>query len=53
LLLCGTYGGRLRDQVDLDAQHGELLSVVDQTMQPTKASLWLRPLVQRLPRTGT
>ena len=40
-------------QVDLDALHGELLGVVDQTMQPTKASLWLRPLIQRLPRTGT
>jgi hypothetical protein len=35
---------RLRDQVDLDALHGELLAVVDQTMQPTRASLWLRPL---------
>jgi hypothetical protein len=34
---------RLRDQVDLDALHGELLAVVDQTMQPTRASLWLRP----------
>jgi hypothetical protein len=22
---------------------GELLAVVDQTMQPTRASLWLRP----------
>jgi hypothetical protein len=34
---------RLRDQVDLDVLHGELLAVVDQTMQPTQASLWLRP----------
>ena len=34
---------RLRDQVDLDMLHGELLAVVDQTMQPTQASLWLRP----------
>ena len=34
---------RLRDQVDLDALEGELLGVVDQTMQPTRASLWLRP----------
>jgi hypothetical protein len=33
---------RLRDQVDLDALHGELLGVVDHTMQPTQASLWLR-----------
>jgi hypothetical protein len=37
------FARRLRDQVDLDALHGELLAVVDQTMQPTRASLWLRP----------
>jgi hypothetical protein len=34
---------RLRDQVDLVALHTELLAVVNQTMQPTLASLWLRP----------
>jgi hypothetical protein len=34
---------RLRDQVDLDVLHAELLAVVDQTLQPTQASLWLRP----------
>jgi hypothetical protein len=37
------FGIRLREQVDLDALHGELLSVIHQTMQPTRASLWLRP----------
>jgi hypothetical protein len=36
------FAVRLRDQVDLDALHGELLAVVDQTLQPTRASLWLR-----------
>jgi hypothetical protein len=36
------YAARLRDQVDLDALRGDLLAVVDQTMQPTRASLWLR-----------
>jgi hypothetical protein len=36
------FATRLRDQVDLDALHGELLAVVDQTMQPTRVSLWLR-----------
>jgi hypothetical protein len=38
------FATRLRDQVDLQALHGELLAVVDQTMQPSTASLWLRPL---------
>jgi hypothetical protein len=37
------FGARLRDQVDLTTLTGELLAVVDQTMQPTQASLWLRP----------
>jgi hypothetical protein len=36
------FAARLRDQVDLDALGGELLAVVDQTVQPTRASLWLR-----------
>jgi hypothetical protein len=36
------FAARLRDQVDLDALHDELLAVVDQTVQPTQASLWLR-----------
>jgi hypothetical protein len=34
---------RLRNHVDLEALSSELLAVVDQTMQPTTASLWLRP----------
>jgi hypothetical protein len=37
------FAARLRDQVDLDALNRELVAVVDQTMQPTRASLWLRP----------
>jgi hypothetical protein len=36
------FAARLRDQVDLDALHQELVAVVDQTMQPTRTSLWLR-----------
>jgi hypothetical protein len=37
------FSTRLRDQVDLNTLASELLTVVDQTMQPTRASLWLRP----------
>jgi hypothetical protein len=36
------FSTHLRDQLDLDTLTGELLVVVDQTMQPTQASLWLR-----------
>jgi hypothetical protein len=38
------FGSHLRDQVDLDTLTGEVLAVAEQTMQPTRASLWLRPL---------
>jgi hypothetical protein len=37
------FSGRLREQVDLATLIAELLAVADQTMQPTQASLWLRP----------
>jgi hypothetical protein len=37
------FSARLREQVDLDTLAAELLGVVDQTMQPTQAWLWLRP----------
>ena len=43
------FSVRLRDEVDLDALSAELLAVVDQTMQPTTASLWLHPPVQAAP----
>ena len=36
------FAARFRDQVDLDALSAELLAVVDHTMQPVGASLWLR-----------
>jgi hypothetical protein len=36
------FSARLRQEVDLDSLTSELLGVVDETMQPTRASLWLR-----------
>jgi hypothetical protein len=43
------FAVRLRDQVDLTALHAELLAVVDQTVAPTQASLWLRPPGREVP----
>ena len=37
------FSARLRQQIDLDTLTDELLAVVEQTVQPTRASLWLRP----------
>jgi hypothetical protein len=45
------FADRLREQVDLDTLTAELLAVVDQTMEPTKTSLWLRPSAEGSRRT--
>jgi hypothetical protein len=45
------FSVRLRDEVDLDALSVELLVMVDQTIQPTRASLWLRPSASDVRRT--
>jgi hypothetical protein len=37
------FSHRPRDQLDLDTLSAELLAVVQETMQPNQASLWLRP----------
>jgi hypothetical protein len=49
--IIAAFSARLRDQVDLDTLTAEVLAVADQTMQPTQASLWLRPRA-RPPATG-
>lgn len=36
------FGTRLREQVDLDQLRTELIGVVDETIKPSHASLWLR-----------
>jgi hypothetical protein len=41
------FAARLREHIDLDTLSAELLDVANQTMQPTKASLWLRPFPQQ------
>jgi hypothetical protein len=46
------FSARLRDEIDLDTLSAELLAVVNQTMQPTKASLWLRASTERVRRPG-
>jgi hypothetical protein len=45
------FSVRLRGEIDLDALAAELLVVVDQTIQPTRASLWLRPSAPASRRT--
>jgi hypothetical protein len=40
------FSARLRKQIDLDSITAELLAVVNQTMEPTTASVWLRPPAQ-------
>jgi hypothetical protein len=44
------FSTRLRDEVDLDAISTELLAVTQHAMQPTTATLWLRPSGQARPR---
>jgi hypothetical protein len=38
-----TFSSKLRDETDLDALSDGLISVVEETIQPEHASLWLRP----------
>jgi serine phosphatase RsbU (regulator of sigma subunit) len=37
------FSARLRDEIDLDTVAGELLGAAEETMQPARMALWLRP----------
>ena len=37
------FSSRLREETDLDALGGELVTVVRETVQPASVALWLRP----------
>jgi hypothetical protein len=41
------FSARLRDQIELDTLSAELLAGVEQTLEPTTVSLWLRPSAVR------
>jgi hypothetical protein len=41
------FSTRLRDQIELDTLSAELLAGVEQTLEPTTVSLWLRPSAVR------
>ncbi len=36
------FSGRLREQIDLDALHAEVLTVVRDALEPSQATLWFR-----------
>jgi hypothetical protein len=44
------FSTRLRHEVDLDTLSAELVVVVNQTVQPTRTWLWLRPSPDRTPK---
>ncbi len=46
------FAATARDETDLDALTAELLRVIQETMEPETASLWLRPVENRLPPLG-
>jgi hypothetical protein len=55
--IVAAFSSTLRQEVDLDTLHEQLLAVVQETTQPAHVSLWLRPPEhegkQRVPRRAT
>ena len=42
-----SQGGTARDETDLDALTAELARVAQETLQPERVSVWLRPAEKR------
>lgn len=47
------FSANLRQEVDLEQLHEQLLAVVQETMQPATLSLWIRPARQQKAPLGT
>ncbi len=47
------FSGRLRDSIDSDAISGELLRVIEKTIAPTHASVWITPSSSKPPGLGS
>jgi len=46
------FSASLRQEVDLDQLHEQLLAIVQETMQPASLSLWIRPLKHEIASGG-
>lgn len=46
------FSARLRHHIDLEALTAEMLATVEQTVEPTHVSLWLRPATAPAPSTA-
>ena len=45
-----SFSAKLRDETDLDTLNDELVGAIQETMQPSHVSLWLKPDPERRDR---